>query len=321
MREDLALARAEFLASSDDALLPIVDAHHHFWDVAHNPHPWLTQRPRIAFRYGDYEAICRDFLPEDYARARGAHRVMRHVTMEGEWDPQDTVGEAVWMHGLALRTGVPHAMSAQIWLDRGDVAEVLRRYTTAPLAGFVRSVRHKPRSLPRQEYHAGWQAPGSMRCPVWRAGYARLAASGLAFELQVPWWHMGEAAELAHDFPATPIIVNHAGLPAQRDAASLAAWRTAMAALVPCANVRVKISGLGVAGQAWTADAQAPVVHTLIDLFGAGRCMFASNYPVDGLVGSLDTLWSGFKQLTRTLPPAQRLALFCDNAVAAYGLD
>jgi hypothetical protein len=54
--------RERFLASGDDAELPIVDAHHHFWDLTHNYHPWLCDRPRIAFRYGDYEAICRDFL-------------------------------------------------------------------------------------------------------------------------------------------------------------------------------------------------------------------------------------------------------------------
>ena len=62
-------ARHAFLASGDDRLLPIVDAHHHFWDVQTNPYPWLTETPRIAFRYGDYEAICRNFLADDYAAA------------------------------------------------------------------------------------------------------------------------------------------------------------------------------------------------------------------------------------------------------------
>jgi hypothetical protein len=47
---DLTLARDAFLASGGEALLPIVDAHHHFWDVQHDPHPWLTELPRIPFR-------------------------------------------------------------------------------------------------------------------------------------------------------------------------------------------------------------------------------------------------------------------------------
>lgn len=159
-----------------------------------------------------------------------------------------------------------------------------------------------------------------MRCPVWRQGYARLESYGLMFELQAPWWHMPEAAELARDFPATRIIVNHAGLPGARDAETLRAWRAAMRQLVPCSNILVKVSGIGVCGEAWTAEQQAPVVDALIADFGVERCLFASNYPVDALVVGLDALWNGFKALTRKLIPEQRLALFCDNATALYGL-
>lgn len=320
MNLDLVQARQDFLSSGDEQLLPIVDAHHHFWSVPANPHPWLIELPRIPFRYGDYGPICRDFLPADYEAAQGAHRVLRHVTMEGEWDPADPVGEALWMAGLARSSGQPQAMAAQIWLDRDDVAEVLARYQAPPLASLVRSVRHKPRIATRETHHAGWCVPGSLRCERWRRGYALLQDSGLAFELQAPWWHMDEALELARDFPAVPLIVNHAGLPAARDADSLAQWRAAVERLAQAPNVSVKLSGLGVPGQAWTAELQAPVVNALIDAFGVPRCLFASNFPVDGLLVSLDTLWTVFKQITRSHTPAERLALFCDNAVALYGL-
>ena len=316
---DLANARREFLASGDENHLPIVDAHHHFWDLR-NPHPWLTQTPRIPFRYGDYEAICKNFLPDDYARACGSHRVLRHVTMEGEWSPEDPLGEARWMFALAQESGKPQALAAQIWLDRDDAESLMRTYSAPPLRGFVRSVRHKPRSVGREEHHAHWNASGSMRCPAWRKGYALLERYGLMFELQAPWWHMAEAAELARDFPATTIIVNHAGLPTVRDAETLRQWRAAMALLAPYSNVRVKISGLGVRGEPWTVAQQAPVVDALIADFGVDRCLFASNYPVDALVARLDEIWQGFKTLTRNLSPEKRLALFCDNALALYDL-
>lgn len=316
---DLAEARREFLSSGDEDRLPIVDAHHHFWDLR-NPHPWLTQTPRIPFRYGDYEAICTDFLPDDYARARGRHRVLRHVTMEGEWTPEDPLGEAHWMFDLAQTSGKPQALAAQIWLDRDDAESLMRAYTEPPLLGFVPSVRHKPHSIRHENYRKDWNAPGSMRCPAWRDGYALLERYGLMFELQAPWWHMMEAAELARDFPATTIIVNHAGLPSVRDADTLRQWRTAMAVLIPFPNVRVKISGLGVRGALWTDAQQAPIVDALIADFGVDRCLFASNYPVDALVAQLDEIWQSFKTLTRNLSPEQRLALFCDNALTLYGL-
>ncbi len=316
---DLAPLRAAFLASGDDALLPVVDAHHHFWDLR-NPHPWLKARTPIPFRYGDYRPICRDYLPADHERNAGPHLWVRSVLMEGEWEPTDPVGEARWVHALSQCAGTPQAFAAQIWLDRDDVDAVLAAYTSAPLAGFVRSVRHKPRAAARTEHRAGWSAPGSMRCPRWRAGYAKLHAAGLHFELQAPWWHMDEALELARDFPQTQLIVNHAGLPSARDIDSLAAWRQAMQRLSVAPNVHMKISGIGVVGQAWTAALQAPVVAALIADFGAARCLFASNFPVDSLVASFDQIFSGFKQLTRNLPVADRLALFCDNALRLYGL-
>ena len=314
---DLQAARAEFLATGDDRHLPIVDAHHHFWDVERNPRPWLRQRPLIPFRYGDYSAICRNFLPEDYARNQGAHRVLRHVLMEGEWDPNDPTGEAHWVQALAEKTGKPHALAAQAWLDQDVLQEQLAAYAQLPL---VRSVRHKPRSLPRADHHAGYAAPGSMRCERWRGGYAQLEAAGLMFELQAPWWHFGEAAELARDFPRTRIVVNHTGLPSERDAASLAAWRSALETLARAPNVFLKISGLGVAGQRWTPELQAPVVGAAIRIFGWQRCMFASNHPVDALLASLNDIFAGFKQLTADLPAPQRLALFCDNAADLYRL-
>jgi predicted TIM-barrel fold metal-dependent hydrolase len=317
---DLHKARRAFLSTGDEALLPIVDAHHHFWDVPRNPHPWLTETPRIAFRYGDYESICRNFLPEDYAAACGAHLVLRHVVMEGEWTPADPVGEALWMRALADRTGKPHAMAAQVWLDRADVGAVLRAYGEPPLSGFVRSVRHKPQCATREQYRGNWSEPGSMRCPRWREGYSRLAASGLMFELQAPWWHMGEAAELGRDFPGTRLIINHAGLPGTRDEETLGLWRASMEQVARHPNVFVKVSGLGVPGEAWTAAQQEPIFSALLAIFGVDRCLFASNHPVDGLVVSLADLWRSFKALTRTLSPEHRLKLFCDNALELYDL-
>lgn len=309
--------RERFLASGDDADLPIVDAHHHFWDLARNYHPWLCHRPRIAFRYGDYEAICRDFLPDDYFALASPHQVVKTVMMEGEWDPRDPVGEARWASVLHARSGFPHAVVGQIWLDREDVGEVLREFQSMPL---VRSVRHKPKAVTRAEHTAAYAAEGSMRDKRWRDGYALLAASGLMFELQTPWWHFAEAAELARDFPGVTIVVNHTGLPADRSEDGLRGWRNAMQWLAACPNVHLKISGLGEAGVAWTIERNRPVVRDALSIFGIERCMFASNFPVDSVVVTLDALFSGFKQMVAERSPRERLALFHDNAAALYGL-
>jgi predicted TIM-barrel fold metal-dependent hydrolase len=157
--------------------------------------------------------------------------------------------------------------------------------------------------------------------PQWRRGYAMLARHGLSFDLQTPWWHLCEAAELARDFPQTQIILNHTGLPSDRSEQGLAGWREAMRVLAEQPNVACKISGLGQPGQAWTVASNGPVVLDTIAIFGIERCMFASNFPVDSLVADFDTIFDGFKAIVAHLRTTEQAALFHDNAVRLYRLE
>src|SRR5262245_36749385 len=68
------------------AWLPIVDAHHHFWDLGLQAHPWLIGVPPAAFRYGDYAAIRRTYLAADYRRDTARFNVVKTVYVEAEWD-------------------------------------------------------------------------------------------------------------------------------------------------------------------------------------------------------------------------------------------
>jgi predicted TIM-barrel fold metal-dependent hydrolase len=296
--------------------LPIVDAHQHFWDPVRNYIPWLCDEPRIAFRYGDYSAIRRPYLPDEYRRDASAHRVVQTVYIETEWDPHDPLGETRWAAALAKSSGLPSAIVAQAWLDRADVAEVLAAQAACPL---VRGIRHKPRSAANAAA-ARRGAAGSMDDRRWRDGYALLAKHGLHFELQTPWWHLDAAAELARDFPATAILLNHTGMPADRSAEGLAGWRAAMARLAERPNVAVKISGLGQRDVPWTVESNGPIIGDAIAIFGIERAMFASNFPVDGLCASFDRIFLGFKNATASLPDAARRKLFHDNAVRLYRL-
>ncbi|HEU4644254.1 MAG TPA: amidohydrolase family protein, partial [Burkholderiales bacterium] len=173
------------------ASFPIADAHQHFWDPRANYHPWLCDAEPIAFRYGDYAAIRRPYLPADYfADARG-FEVVKTVYVETEWDPRDPLGETAWVERLRRETGFPSVMVAQAWLERDDAHAVLERQAAF---AFVRGIRHKPR-------------PGQMRDAKWRAGYARLAPLGLRFDLQTAWTELGDAAALCRDFPDTRLIL------------------------------------------------------------------------------------------------------------------
>jgi predicted TIM-barrel fold metal-dependent hydrolase len=155
----------------------------------------------------------------------------------------------------------------------------------------------------------------------WRAGFAQLCSRGMRFDLQAPWMQLDEAAQLARDYPDARIILNHTGLPADRSREGIAGWKKALGGLAACPNAAVKISGLGVPGQAWSAQANREVVLTAIDLFGIGRSMFASNFPVDGLCASFDAIVTGMLAIVQDFPAVEQRALFHDNAIRIYDME
>lgn len=305
------------LSQNDLPAMPrrIVDAHHHFWDLSLGRHPWLCEDPPIAFRYGDYQPIRRNYLAADYQVdvRSAALEVQGSVYVETEWTSQDPHGEVAYLAQLKTQQALPTVMVAHVRLDGPQAPEHLAHHAAR---AFVRSIRHKPRSHARP----GFSEPGGMSDPAWRAGYAHLARLGLRFDLQTPWWHMDEAAALARDFADTPIIINHAGLPADRSAQALSAWAQAMTRVALCPNVFVKISGIGQPGLPWTAEANRFIVMHLIESFGVARCMFASNFPVDSLCGSFADIFDGFDQIVADLSVDEQDALFRRNAIGIYDM-
>ena len=201
-------------------------------------------------------------------------------------------------------------------LDRGDADEVLSAQATFAL---VRGIRHKPvTSASRAEARRG--VAGSMDDKRWRKGFALLGRHGLSFDLQAPWWNLDQAADLARDFPDTQIIINHTGLPTDRTSEGLAGWRRAMEQVAQSSNVAVKISGLGQRDLHWTQEANLPVIRDAIAIFGADRCMFASNFPVDSLVATYETIMSGFLAGIADRPASEQRLLLHDNAMRIYRL-
>jgi predicted TIM-barrel fold metal-dependent hydrolase len=287
------------------AEVKIVDAHHHFWDPTRNPYPWLSGPPRPAFRYGDYAAIRRPYGPEDYARDVTGWTVEASVHVEAEWDVDDEVGETRWLAGIRAACGRPTVAVAHARLERDGVEDVLAQHAAF---GFVRGIRQKPES-------------GQMSDARWRRGYARLAEHGLSYDLQAPFELLPEAAHLARDYPGTTLIVNHTGLPVDRSEAGLKAWRQALATVAAWPNVALKISGLGTHDTTWPHESNRRVVREAIEIFGAARCMFASNYPVDSLCAPFAAIYRAFVEFVGHLPDREQRALLGDNARSVYRLS
>jgi predicted TIM-barrel fold metal-dependent hydrolase len=296
--------------------LDICDCHHHFWDLSQKNHPWLCDPVPVHFRYGDYSSIKRNYFPEDYRRDVAPYRVVKSVHEEAWWDRTRPVAETRWVESIAAAHGLPTAIVGAAWPARDDIEEVLAGHASSPL---VRGIRNFPTPAGTAREARRGEA-GSMDDPKWRRGYALLRRHGFSFDLQTPWWHMDAAAELARDFPQTQIVIVHTGLPVDRSAEGLAGWRRAMQLIARYPNVAIKVSGLGEPGRPWTLHSNGPIIRDAIAIFGADRAMFASNFPVDSIVGSFRTIYDGFRAAVADRPLSEQKKLFHDNAVRIYRL-
>ncbi|MGH7160086.1 MAG: amidohydrolase family protein, partial [Acetobacteraceae bacterium] len=162
--------------------------------------------------------------------------------------------------------------------------------------------------------------PDRLRDPDWLAGFALLKKYDLSFDLQLYPSQMQDAVSLAHAHPDTRIILNHAGMPVDRDQAGISGWRAGMKLLAEAPNVAVKVSGLGMVDWHWTEASIRPFVLETIAVFGTRRAMFASNFPVDRLCSEFDTLFAAFDSITAEFSIDERRFLFCDNAACWYRL-
>ncbi len=318
-----------------DPGIAIVDAHHHVWDFPGN-------------RY---------LIDELAADLQSGHNVVATVFVECEaMYRQDgpvamrPVGETEFAAGVAAMSDSGHYGPARVAsgivgfadLALGDAVQPVLEAHVAAGGGRFRGVR----------YAAGWDAsdvignshgvagPQLLRHPGVRAGFARVAALGLSFDAWAFHTQLADVIDVARAFPALNIIMGHAGGPlgygpyeGRRDEV-FAVWKAAMTELAQHPNVTVKLGGmlmrlaafdyLALEAPPSSAELAAwwrPWMETCIELFGADRCMFESNFPVEKMGTGYAVLWNAFKTIAQGASPGERQSLFNGTARRVYRLD
>ena len=327
------MTHLETTATDETPLVPdlaICDPHHHLWRRPNNP-----------------------YLRDDFLRdASGGHRIVSSVAVEcgamyreGGAPELRPVGETEFLEGIAAEnsragndTAVAVGIVAYADLSLGDdVAGVLEAHREASPTR-LRGIRYSTmwdasdsfRSVPR---------PGLLRDNAVRKGFACLQPLGLSFDAWLYHPQLPELVDLARDFPDVPIILDHIGGPlglgpyeSRRDEV-FQAWSADITALSSCPNVVLKLGGVGSLrsgydwhtrepkpGSAELAEAMRSYFEFCIEKFGAGRCMFESNFPVDRVSYSYASVWNAFKLMAQGYSDAERDALFHDTAARVYRL-
>lgn len=295
---------------------PIIDAHHHLWDLAMRRHPWLEATADQRGGLGDLGLLRQNYLPEDYRRDAAGHDVVATVHVEAGWTNEDCVGETRWLETLDKGDGVAARYVVHVPLASPDAARLIAEQAAFERVAGVRDILSWDPD-PARRFAA---RDGIMNEPAWRAGLALLAPRDIVFDLMVFPRQLADAARLAADFPEQRFAVNHCGSPIDRDKEGMQRWLDGLRLLSRQENVAIKISDLVAYDHDWTLESLRPVVMHCIDCFGPERAMFGSDFPVAGLHASFDEVYGSFKEITAGFSEAEQRALFFGTAQRIYGV-
>jgi L-fuconolactonase len=276
----------------------VLDTHVHFWDPQHLRYPWLGDVP--ALNRPHTADILRDALPEP----------VDAIFIEAGAAVEEADAEIGWVRAAARTHPWIRGAVANIALeDPVRARAAIRRHGADP---FVLGVR---RNL--QDEPAGFSEHAAFR-----AGVRELGEAALVFDACVREHQLREVAELAAACPQTTIVLDHVGKPRSASGAGSAAWRGALARLAERQNVVCKLSGLATELPAGTAGpVTVSVLRQALDIFGPGRCLYGSDWPIVGLATDYGSWLRLVREALSEYSTFDMRAVLYSNAARVYGLD
>ena len=298
-----------------DNRLQIIDCHQHFYDAGRMRYPVFESRSAgFEALIGDYSALPRVYLPEDYARDTAGLNVAKSVW--AEFISDDPVGEVRWAAELAKAPSRPDGLIALVDFLSPDLTRTLDAYASA---GPVRCVRQHLAWHPTNPLLRYATRPDILSDPNWRRGIESIR--DLACEIELFSTQLADFASVAAAFPAIQFILPVMGWPVDIGSGGRAAWKLSLAAVAACDNVAVKIFGLEcIFGIHWTVAEVRPWILETIEMFGPHRCMFASHMPICTLACSIRRLYDAYLDVIAAFSISEKRQLLHDTAARIYRL-
>ncbi|HEU5421892.1 MAG TPA: amidohydrolase family protein [Streptosporangiaceae bacterium] len=287
--------------------LPVLDAHHHLWDLAARPQPWLDTDPALA-------PLRRTFTVAELEPQAAAAGVASTVIVQTVADP----GETPEMLALAAAGGLVTAVVGWVDLTAPDVADQLARLAGGPGGAYLAGIRHPVLAEPDPRWLAR---------PDVLAGLGAVAAAGLAYDVVARPGQLPAAVQAAAARPELAFVIDHLGNPGVQSGVD-AGWAASFRQLAALPHTVCKLSGiLGVPppdGAPGRGDALAhlrPYYQLALDCFGPGRLMFGSDWPVSAIDAPYASIVAIARELISDLSQAEQAAILSGTARRAYALD
>jgi len=312
--------------------LPIVDPHHHLWDIRNT-----ETEPLASFEQKVY--LCEE-LTADIDTS--GHNIVQTVFAQcGAFYRADgpeemrCVGETEFVHGIAAMSRSGIYGTARLCTGIFGVADLRPGKAVEPVLQAHLAASANFRGI-RSAF------PGDLN-PLFQEGYALLGKYRLSFDNYSPdYQRLPLLAKLAAAHPEVPVIVNHLGgrIDPRAGGDAFKDWQACIDAIAACPNAVMKVGGAQQRVGPWEppfhmhqraepigseelCELLYPYYRHVIESFGPDRCMFESNFPVDKECVSYRTLWNTFKRIAAKagLSNSEKQLMFSGTAARAYRLS
>jgi len=280
---------------ADTALPPLrIDAHQHFWLLANRAGQW--PQPELA-------EIHRDFLPDQLEPLLRQHGISGSVLVQSLPSMSDTL----FLLGLADRHAFVRAVVGWADLKAANAEQQIQLLASHPK---IRGLRPMLQDL----------ADDWIDDPLLAPAVAAMQRHRLSMDALVLPRHLPALLRFAERYPDLPIVIDHAGKP-QIASAALEPWRASITRLAALPQVYCKLSGLVTEAVAdWQVAQLQPYASHVLDVFGAQRVIWGSDWPVVRLAGDYGRWLEATDVLLGDLDPLQRQQVMGLNAQRFYRL-
>jgi L-fuconolactonase len=300
---------------------PILDSHHHVWDLSVRHQPWLWSDAALT-------PLRRNFGIDDLAPLAATAGVTATVVVQTVTEP----GETPELLAVAAADSLVAAVVGWVDLTAPDVTDALAGLAALPGSGLLAGIRHPALTEP----DSGWLArPDVLR------GLAAVAAAGLTYDVVVRPGQLPAATHAAAALPGLVFVLDHLGN-VEVEPRVDEQWAAAFEAFAALPNTVGKLSGiLGVpdpagtsrptagpddvadqAGDAWPAVGHLrPYYEIALDSFGPGRLMFGSDWPVSALGSPYGDVVGAARALTSDLSQPEQDAILGGTARRVYRIS
>ena len=275
----------------------LIDSHQHFWQVGRFDYPWMSR---------DLGVLYRDYLPDGLAPILQHNGVAGTVLVQAS----NSVAESRWLLDLAYENSFIAGVVGWVDLMSVEIDAQLDELCTHPK---FKGVRHLVESEPNDDW---------LVQPAVLSGLKKLSARGLSYDLLVHTRHLQYVPQVAETCPDLRLVIDHmAKPPIARN--EIDEWATELKSVARYPNIHCKLSGLVTEANwsSWQVDDLRPYVDYALELFGAERMMFGSDYPVCLLAASYDIVLESFQELLSALSDSDRDKIFSQNAARFYRLN